>query len=142
VGQGHRDDCFQNRGVAIVSSSTDGEAKTPQLAVGPSSTNPYKSPTYPPRVHFGERLDLEATLQSCEAKVLTVSHKLNVLGKNARRAEYERAYFQLLGARDQVAECVRRLPLETAALYHEDRERFEEALKAFGRVFKKWDGIQ
>jgi hypothetical protein len=125
-----------------VSSSTDREAKAPQVAVGPSSTNPYKSPTYPPRVHFGERQDLEVALQSCEAKLATVSQKLTVLGKNARRLEYERAYFQLLGARDQVAECVRRMPLETAALYHEDKERLDEALKAFGRVFKKWDVIQ
>jgi hypothetical protein len=44
----------------------------------------------------------------------------------------------LLGARDQVAESVRRIPLETGDLYHEDKERFEQALAAFDRVLKRW----
>jgi hypothetical protein len=103
--------------------------------------DPYKSPTYPARVHYGERRDLEAALQACEAKLSTVFQKLNVLAKNAKRAEYELKYFQLLGARDQVADCVRRMPLETAALYVEDHERFGEALKAFERVYKQWNSI-
>ena len=37
-----------------------------------------------------------------------------------------RLYHQMQGARDQVAEAVRRLPLEVGGLYHEDHERFTE----------------
>jgi len=44
----------------------------------------------------------------------------------------------MLGARDQVAESVRRIPLETGGLYHEDKERFEQALAAFDRVLQRW----
>jgi hypothetical protein len=128
-------------GVAIVSASSEIAATSSLPAESPRSTNPFKSPTYPPRIHFSDQQELEATLQSCDAKLLAVSQKLTVLGKNPKRAEYERAYFQLQGARDQVAECVRRLPLETGALYDEDRERLTEAVKAFTRVIKTWDTI-
>ena len=57
----------------------------------------------------------------------------------ARRAGLERLYFQMLGARDQVAEAVRRLPLETGDLYDEDKERYEEAVAAFERVCSSWE---
>ena len=47
----------------------------------------------------------------------------------------------MLGARDQVAETVRRLPLETGALYDEDKERYEDALAAFDRVYRRWEAV-
>jgi hypothetical protein len=46
----------------------------------------------------------------------------------------------MLGARDQIAEGVRRLPLETGALYDEDHERYKEAVAAFERVYRRWEG--
>ena len=30
------------------------------------------------------------------------------------------------------------IPLETGDLYHEDKERFEQALAAFDRILKRW----
>ncbi len=50
-------------------------------------------------------------------------------------------FHQLQGARDQVAEGVRRLPLEAGELYHEDKERFEQAVAAFDRVWPKWESL-
>ncbi|HZW31379.1 MAG TPA: hypothetical protein VFF52_11765 [Isosphaeraceae bacterium] len=64
---------------------------------------------------------------------------LSDLGINPRRAGIERIYHQLLGARDQVAEAVRRLPLETGSLYEEDKERFEEGVQAFERAWRRWE---
>ncbi len=64
--------------------------------------------------------------------------KLTALGNHPERPTFERLYHQLLGARDQVAESARRLPLETGDLYGEDKERFEQALAAFDRILKRW----
>ena len=52
-----------------------------------------------------------------------------------------RVYHQLLGIRDQVAESVRRMPLETGDLYAEDNERFEQAVAALDRVWRQWQTI-
>src|SRR5262249_49183470 len=120
------------RGVAIVSSALSGavpEPATPTRPVGgPRARDPdcFKSPTYPQRVHLHERAQLEASLGSCEERLHAVLNKLSALGKPPQRASFERLYHQMLGARDQVAEAVRRLPLETGALYDEDHERFEQ----------------
>jgi hypothetical protein len=50
-----------------------------------------------------------------------------------------RLYHQLLGARDQIAECARRMPLETGELYQEDKERFAQATGALERVWQRWE---
>jgi hypothetical protein len=114
------------------------EATEPQPP-SPRPTVPFKSPTYPPRVHFDERAELEQRLRSIEERIQAVRRKLDLLGNQPERAELERLYFQMLGARDQVAEEVRRLPLETGALYDEDKERYEEAVAAFERVYRRWE---
>jgi hypothetical protein len=111
-----------------------------QHKTSPRPVVPFKSPTYPPRVHFAERAALEQTLRTSEERLQLVRRKLDVLGSHPDRAGFERLYFQLLGARDQIAEGVRRLPLETGALYEEDKERFEEAVAAFERAFQRWEG--
>jgi hypothetical protein len=101
---------------------------------------PFKSPTYPLRIHFGERAALEERLRGCEERIQSVRQELDLPGDQPDRGAREGLYFQMLGARDQVAEAVRRLPLETGALYDEDRERYEEALAAFERTFRRWEG--
>jgi hypothetical protein len=106
--------------------------------VADKKLDPFHNPTYPQRVHILERPQLEQALRSCEERLVPVFKKLNALGNHADRPAFERLYHQLLGARDQVAEAVRRLPLETGGLYHEDKERFEQALAAFDRVLKRW----
>jgi hypothetical protein len=101
-------------------------------------SDPFHNPTYPKRVHILERLQLEQALRSCEVRLVPVLTKLNTLGNHPERPSFERLYHQLLGARDQVAEAVRRIPLETGGLYHEDKERFEQALAAFDRILQQW----
>ena len=110
----------------------------PAVSPGP---NPNKSPTYPQRVHYGERPALEETLRSCEERIQAIRQKLDTLAGHPQRADYERIYHQMLGARDQIAEAVRRLPVETGALYDEDKERYEQAVAACERVFGRWEAI-
>jgi hypothetical protein len=100
---------------------------------------PYRSPTYPPRTHFLERATLEESLHSCTERLLAAEKRLSDLGSDPGRRNLERTYHQLLGARDQAAEAVRRLPLETGALYQEDHERFTEAVQAFDRAWQRWN---
>ncbi len=114
------------------------EATEPESASNRPSV-PFKSPTYPLRAHFGEKVELEQRLSSIDERIQTVRRKLETLGDRPERAKLDRLYFQMLGARDQVAEEVRRLPLETGALYDEDKERYEQGLAAFERVWRRWE---
>lgn len=107
-------------------------------ATPPAPANPYKSPSYPARIHLGERAALTDVLQSCDDRLEGFRRKLDVLAKGPDRATYERMYLQLQGARDQVADAVRRMPLEAGGLYHEDRERFQAATEAFDRIAARW----
>jgi hypothetical protein len=50
----------------------------------------------------------------------------------------ERMYNQMLGARDQIADAVKRLPLEVGVLYEEDRHKLEEAIASLERIFTRW----
>ena len=102
--------------------------------------DPYKNPSYPQRVHLNERARWQGVLQSCEERVAAARQKLGVVGNGPERAVFHRLYAQMLGARDQVADAARRLPLETGDLYEEDRHRLEEAVAALDRVFQRWDG--
>ena len=56
-------------------------------------------------------------------------------------APFERMLHQMQGARDQVADAVRRLPMETNDLYEEDRHRLEEAVAALTRLFERWNSL-
>jgi hypothetical protein len=117
------------------------EATEPQSA-SPRPAVPFKSPTYPVRNHFAERAELEARLRSIDERIQAVRRQLDAMGSRPDRSGAERYYIQMLGARDQVAEAVRRLPLETGALYDEDKERYTEALAAFERADRRWEGGQ
>src|SRR5581483_7019870 len=119
---------------SVSEATHNAEISNQRPAVSPSP-NPYKSPTYPQRVHLHERGALEESLHSCEDRMQGVRQKLDTLGSHPRRADHERIYHQMLGARDQLAEAVRRLPLETGALYDEDKERYDQAVAAFDRAF-------
>ncbi len=110
-------------------------------AHGSPALNPFKSPTYPPRIHFEEREALQKSLRSCEERIQAIRQKLDTLGSHPQREAYERIYHQMLGARDQIAETVRRLPLETGSLYDEDKERYEEAVAACERAYGRWEAI-
>ena len=102
--------------------------------------NPAKSPTYPQRTHFSERQELLAKLTAWDEKIAAMGKKIATLGTHPNRGTYERLYHQMQGARDQMEECVRRMPLETGILYDEDRERLTNAEAALARTFQRWDG--
>jgi hypothetical protein len=125
-----------------VSSSTAITEAAEHDTASPRPKVPFQSPTYPLRVHFGERAPLEERLRTCEERIQAVRQKLDLPGNQPERAGLERLYFQMLGARDQIAEAARRLPLETGALYDEDKERYEEAVAAFERTFRRWEGAR
>jgi len=56
-------------------------------------------------------------------------------------APFERMLHQMQGAQDQIADAVRRLPMETNDLYEEDRHRLDEAVAALNRLFERWDSL-
>lgn len=101
--------------------------------------NPLKNPSYPQRIHLLERAQWQGVLKTCEERLAKARQKLNVLGNSPSRPAFERLYAQMLGARDQVAEAIRRLPLETGDLYEEDKHRVEQAVAALDRVVQRWD---
>jgi hypothetical protein len=122
----------------VSSASLSLEPSTHSAAVL-DKADPYHSPTYPQRVHFRERGQLEEALRSCDQRLDSALRKLNVLANHGEKSRFVRLYHQLQGARDQVAEAVRRLPLEVGDLYHEDRERFQQAMEAIERIWSRWE---
>jgi hypothetical protein len=111
---------------------------TTEPAEGSRAAQPFHNPAYPQRVHFTERAQLEGVLRSFDQRLESASQKLNLLANHADKPRFLRLYHQLQGARDQVAETARRLPLEVGGLYHEDHERFEQAVEAFERTWRRW----
>jgi hypothetical protein len=91
------------------------------------------------RDHFHETAELQGALESCEDRVRSARQKLSSLGDHPKQATLIRLYHQMLGARDQIAESRRRLPLETGGLYREDKERFKQAMAAFDRLWQSWE---
>lgn len=101
--------------------------------------NPLRNPSYPQRIHVHERAHWLEVLKACEDRISKAGQKLAVIGSGPNRAQFERLYAQMLGARDQVADAAHRLPTETGGLYEEDRHRLEEAVAALDRIFKRWE---
>lgn len=103
------------------------------------AADPRKNPSYPQRTHLAEKPHWFSILQAVEGRLAVARQKLQVLGNDPKRAAFDRIYAQMLGARDQVAVAVKRLPLETGDLYEEDHHRVDEAVAALDRLFQKWD---
>jgi hypothetical protein len=103
------------------------------------AADPDHNPTYPRRIHFHERAKLEEALQTCDQRLNSALQKLSVVANHAQEPLFVRLYHQMQGARDQVAEAVRRLPLEVGGLYREDHERFEQAMAALERTWRRWE---
>lgn len=121
-----------SRSTAIAEAAERPHAASPRRAV------PFKSPSYPLRIHFAERAEYEERLRSIEERLQAVRSQLDAMGAGPDRSRAERLYVRIMGARDQVAETVRRLPLETGDLYLEDKERYIEAVAAFERADRCW----
>ena len=112
------------------------EGEVAHVRTGPQ--DPKRNPSYPPRKHTHERPHWQQVLRDVEAKVAPFTQRLASLGNNPDRAKYERLHAQMLGARDQVADAVRRLPGEMGDLYEEDKHRVDEALAALERLTGRW----
>jgi hypothetical protein len=125
----------------FVSETSDNRAIANSTHHSSPALNPFKSPTYPQRIHFQEREALQESLRSCEERIQAIRQKLDTLGSHPQRESYEQIYHQMLGARDQIAETVRRLPMETGSLYDEDKERYVEAVAACERAYGRWEAI-
>ncbi len=111
---------------------------TPQTVPAPVA-DPKKNPSYPQRVHLKERSHWLSVLQKVEDRLAEARRNLGVLGNHPKRDAFDRLYAQMLGARDQVADAVKRLPQETGDLYEEDHHSLDNAVAALERVFQKWD---
>lgn len=106
------------------------------LPVPRPNANPWKSPTYPQRVHVREKAQWVALLKELEEKVSQAGRQLGASPSPAKA----RLYAQMQGAIDQIADSVRRLPGEVGDLYEEDKHRLEEAKAALERLFARWGG--
>jgi hypothetical protein len=122
-----------------VSSSTADLKSEQAPADRPRPGEAFHNPTYPVRDHFQESAALEAALRSCDERVRSAQQKLSALGNHPNQAQFVRLYHQMLGARDQISEARRRLPLETGDLYHEDQERYKQAIAALDRLWRSWE---
>ncbi|MEO6809345.1 MAG: hypothetical protein ABI353_09575 [Isosphaeraceae bacterium] len=99
---------------------------------------PYRSPSYPRRVHIRERAKLQAVLTDCEVRIADALLELNAIQPGPVRDAHERFFSQMLGTRDQIAAAAQRMPTEVGDLYEEDSHRLEEAVAALDRIFSHW----
>jgi hypothetical protein len=117
------------------------EKRTGAIATS-RGTEPFRNPSYPVRDHFSEQAQLEDALGVAVERIDAAQRKLLAAGDPARQVEALRLYHQLLGVHDQLAECARRMPLETGSLYDEDQERFKQATAALSRVWQRWERLR
>jgi hypothetical protein len=111
-------------------------------AIAPAGLRqPYRNPSYPLRDHFAERAKLVETLRASEERVSAARQKVEAGGSLAGNADAVRLFHQLLGVRDQIAECARRMPLETGGLYDEDAEHLHQATAALERTWQRWEKV-
>jgi hypothetical protein len=101
------------------------------IAAPPTDVDPRRNPSYPQRVHIRERAHWQSVLASWDQKIA------DARGRVAASPDAERIYVQMAGARDQIADAVRRLPMEVGDMYGEDRHRLEEAVAALERLMAK-----
>jgi hypothetical protein len=125
-----------------VTSSTSEIEKTTRAVATSGAKEPFRNPSYPVRDHFAERAKLEDALRIATERVDAARRTVLAGAGAARTAEAVRLYHQLLGVHDQLAECARRMPLETGALYDEDRERFTQATAALDRTWQRWEQLR
>lgn len=101
----------------------------------PAPRNPMKSPSYPARVHTTERARWREVLETWDRKIAAAGADLAGAGPDTPRGML---HAQMLGARDQIADAARRMPMEVGDLYEEDHHRLTEAVAALERLFARW----
>lgn len=105
-------------------------------SIEPPPRSPLKNPAYPTRTHTGERPQWRDLLRFWDERVARAGVELGADGPDSGRGML---YAQMLGARDQVADAARRLPMEVGDLYEEDHHRLNEAVAALERLFARWN---
>ena len=95
----------------------------------------WRNPSYPQRTHVRERGQWQAVLDRWESRIAAARTDLARAPGDPTRI---RLFAQMLGARDQIADAIRRLPQEVGDLYHEDHHRLDEAVAALERTFARW----
>jgi hypothetical protein len=93
--------------------------------------DPSRSPSYPQRVHIRERAQWQAVLADWDAKIAAAT------ARGFKGADSARSLVQMAGARDQIADAVKRLPMEVGEMYEEDKHRLEEAVAALERLMAR-----
>jgi hypothetical protein len=109
------------------------------IAAESKPTDPRRSPSYPQRVHIRERAQWQNVLDRWDQRVETARATYAQRSGRSDGLELGRLFAQMLGARDQIADAVKRLPIEVGDLYEEDRHRLDEAVAALERLFARWD---
>jgi hypothetical protein len=100
---------------------------------------PGRSPSYPQRIHVRERPQWRAVLEKWEGRIRVAATTLETTpADHPSRPSRERMFNQMLGARDQIADAVRRLPGVVGVLYEEDRHKLDEAVASLERIFTRW----
>ena len=103
------------------------------LTVPESATpNPNHSPSYPQRVHIRERAQWQAVLRTWDDRIAVALAS----AKGSSEAS-GKLFAQMAGARDQIGEAVKRLPMEVTDLYDEDKHRLEEAVASLERLMAR-----
>lgn len=97
--------------------------------------HPWRSPSYPQRVHVREARRWRDVLQHWDERIKQAH--ASVTGSEIEPSRH-RLFAQMLGARDQIALATSRLPMQTGDLYAADRNRLEQAVAALERLFERW----
>jgi hypothetical protein len=127
------------RSKAVSASSSREPENTANIVARAPGVDPYHNPSYPKRTHFHEREGLETELGEVQMRLDVVREKLDTFRTHPHYESFLRLYHQLAGARDQIAECAQRLPLEAGELYDLDKERYHQALAAMERLWQRWE---
>jgi hypothetical protein len=99
--------------------------------------DPRKSPSYPQRVNIRERAQWQGVLASWESRLAEARRQRAQSGAGS-----DLLLARMEGARDQIADAVRRLPMEVGHMYEDDKLRVGEAVAALERLFAQWEGRQ
>ena len=111
---------------------TRGDNAVTELTPAPNPGNAERSPTYPQRVHIRERPQWQALLASWDERIAAARGSVKGTGDDARTF-----LARMAGARDQIADAVKRMPMEVGDMYEEDKHRLEEAVAALERLFAR-----
>jgi len=97
----------------------------------PTDVDLLRNPSYPQRIHIRERAEWATVLAVSDAKIAAE------LARGGADADSAKRFAQMSGARDQIANSAKRLPMVVGEMYAEDRHRLEEAVAALDRLIVK-----